>query len=293
VPAVEREDLVKKILMAALVLTAGYSSVQAAALDELKTLVPTGTAVVVPATPSYQPVEVPATLPDVTPGRFDLYVLALSWEPAFCTTTAGAGQQECAPAPERFSDKNLILHGLWPGNYNDPKHTYNYCGVDAAIKALDRPATWNQLPPVGLSDGLQGRMAERMPGTASHLERHEWYTHGVCSGLTAEEYFDVADGLVVRFAASRAGRFLSANVGGTVSADALLAEFEADFGPDSAKSIRLYCLKDSPNLIELRVSMKHSSEIRNGFGSTLVTPDVSERGNCPAEIRLLAPSAPN
>ena len=188
----------KKILMAALVLTAGYSSVQAAALDELKTLVPTGTAVVVPATPSYQPVEVPATLPDVTPGRFDLYVLALSWEPAFCTTTAGAGQQECAPAPERFSDKNLILHGLWPGNYNDPKHTYNYCGVDAAIKALDRPATWNQLPPVGLSDGLQGRMAERMPGTASHLERHEWYTHGVCSGLTAEEYFDVADGRHVR-----------------------------------------------------------------------------------------------
>jgi ribonuclease T2 len=47
------------------------------------------------------------------PGRFDFYVLALSWSPTFCQASAERGRQvsdQCgAERPYSF-----VVHGLWP-----------------------------------------------------------------------------------------------------------------------------------------------------------------------------------
>src|SRR5262249_49131550 len=45
------------------------------------------------------------------PGKFDFYVLALSWSPSYCDSLGERAQQqaECGERPYAF-----IVHGLWP-----------------------------------------------------------------------------------------------------------------------------------------------------------------------------------
>jgi len=93
------------------------------------------------------------------PGDFDYYVLALSWSPEFCH--GHPDKPECASG--RFG---FVVHGLWPQN------TDNY------------PENCSTQP--GLSDPT--RMTDIMPDPG--LVAHEWSTHGTCSGLDADAYFD-------------------------------------------------------------------------------------------------------
>jgi ribonuclease T2 len=93
-----------------------------------------------------------------TPGVFDYYLLALSWSPEFCYSHPD--KPECQSGHHGF-----VVHGLWP-QYLDgyPEH----CSTAA-----------------GLSNPSE--MADIMPD--AWLVDHEWMTHGTCSGLDAEHYF--------------------------------------------------------------------------------------------------------
>ncbi len=98
---------------------------------------------------------------------FDFYVLSLSWSPSYCEAEgADANRQQCGTArPYAF-----VVHGLWP------QYERGYpqdCDTDQR-NVPDRTLR-------GLSD--------IMPSTG--LIRHEWKTHGSCSGLSQGDYFDV------------------------------------------------------------------------------------------------------
>jgi ribonuclease T2 len=100
---------------------------------------------------------------DTTPGQFDYYLLSLSWSPAFCIQQPTSA--ECS-GPRRFG---FIVHGLWPQNERGwPQN----CGGDSDVP--DPVAT-------GISDLMPARK----------LIDHEWTTHGTCSGLTPQAYFDL------------------------------------------------------------------------------------------------------
>jgi ribonuclease T2 len=107
--------------------------------------------------------------PHGTPGRFDFYVLSLSWSPSFCADAAerhggrAAGAQ-CGARPYAF-----VVHGLWP-QYE--KGFPENCQVPAP--RIDRR--------------LVGSMLDLMP--APHLIFNEWDKHGTCSGLSPQAYFD-------------------------------------------------------------------------------------------------------
>jgi ribonuclease T2 len=104
-----------------------------------------------------------------TPGRFDFYVLSLSWSPSFCAEAAerhggrAAGAQ-CGPRPYAF-----VVHGLWP-QYE--RGFPQYC----------------QVPPPRIDHRLVSSMLDIMP--APHLIFNEWDKHGTCSGLSPRAYFD-------------------------------------------------------------------------------------------------------
>ncbi len=100
---------------------------------------------------------------DSTPGQFDYYLLSLSWSPAFCI------QQPDSPECNGARRFGFIVHGLWPQNERGwPQN----CGGDSEVP--DAVAT-------GISD--------LMP--AKKLIYHEWTTHGTCSGLDPQAYFDL------------------------------------------------------------------------------------------------------
>lgn len=108
------------------------------------------------------------TAPSVPVGSgFDFYVLALSWSPSYCEAEGeDANQQQCqAKRPYAF-----VVHGLWP------QFERGY--------PQDCPTDQPKVP-----NDIARTLYDLMPSAG--LIRHEWRTHGACSGLSQEDYFDV------------------------------------------------------------------------------------------------------
>ena len=98
-------------------------------------------------------------------GKFDFYVLALSWSPSYCEARGErAPQMQCGERPYAF-----VVHGLWP-QYE--RGFPEYC----------------QQPSPRLSRNLVDRMLDLMP--APRLVYNEWDKHGTCSGLSQNAYFE-------------------------------------------------------------------------------------------------------
>lgn len=215
-------------------------------------------------------------------GRFDSYVLALSWQPAFCETKPD--KEECrTQPPDRYDATYLALHGLWPNRNTDKKHTFGFCGVKKSLRKLDNANKWCKMPSPKLTNETKKDLAQCMPGYASCLERHAWYKHGTCSGMKADEYFSTSNFLVATFAATAMGHYISANAGSMVYADDLFHEFEKDFGEGSRDSVKLHCTNvDGANmLVEVRVYLANPIPEEGELKDLLVSPPVHEKGNCP------------
>lgn len=108
------------------------------------------------------------------PGKFDFYVLALSWSPSYCEVAREGsernerdrGNEEQCGRARPFS---FVVHGLWP------QYERGY------PRSCINPAPW-------LPDLLIRSMLELMPSRG--LIIHEWRTHGTCAGLEPERYFE-------------------------------------------------------------------------------------------------------
>jgi ribonuclease T2 len=103
------------------------------------------------------------------PGRFDYYVLALSWSPSYCESAQvrrpnRAPDRQCGGRPFAF-----VVHGLWP-QYE--RGFPSYC----------------QVPAPRLNRAIVGSMLDLMPSPG--LIFHEWDQHGTCSGLSPRAYFE-------------------------------------------------------------------------------------------------------
>ena len=99
------------------------------------------------------------------PGRFDFYVLSLSWSPSFCDAGAARAQEQPECGPRAYS---FVVHGLWP-QYE---------------KGFPKSC---QVPSPRLPREIASSMLDLMP--APRLVYHEWDEHGTCSGLTAASLF--------------------------------------------------------------------------------------------------------
>ena len=103
------------------------------------------------------------------PGRFDFYVLALSWSPSFCAAAAErsprrSNELQCGGRPFSF-----VVHGLWP------QYERGY-------------PSFCQKPSPRLDRAIVSSMLDLMPSPG--LIFHEWDRHGTCSGLGATAYFE-------------------------------------------------------------------------------------------------------
>lgn len=101
-------------------------------------------------------------------GVFDYYVLSLSWTPTWCSTT---GDARDAPECESGAKAGWTLHGLWPQYH---RGWPSFCPT-------------SQRPP---SRAMSAAMSDIMgsPG----LAWHQWKKHGRCTGLSAQDYYDLS-----------------------------------------------------------------------------------------------------
>lgn len=101
-------------------------------------------------------------------GRFDYYLLALSWSPSFCANPDVAAREptQCS-SQRRFS---FIVHGLWP----------------------QKERGWPQDCPTrtaNVAPAIVQKQLDIMP--SPKLVEHQWDKHGSCSGLEPGAYFDL------------------------------------------------------------------------------------------------------
>jgi ribonuclease T2 len=100
-------------------------------------------------------------IPTSASQSFDYYLLNLSWTPEFCHGHPNA--TECA------SRQAFVLHGLWPQN-TDGTYPQN-CSTEPGPR---NPGSFSDIYP------------------DAGLLRHEWNTHGTCSGLSPDDFFTAA-----------------------------------------------------------------------------------------------------
>jgi ribonuclease T2 len=107
--------------------------------------------------------------PQGEPGKFDFYVLSLSWSPSYCASVEERG-------PNRRPDQQceggrpfaFVVHGLWP------QYERGF-------------PSWCQVPAPRIPRTLVDGMLDIMP--SPRLVFHEWDRHGTCSGLSAQNFF--------------------------------------------------------------------------------------------------------
>ena len=161
------------------------------------------------------------------------FILAASWEPAFCATNQR--KAECrGQKPGDASATSFSLHGLWPMRQE-------YCGVSDDQRAADKRSDWSALPAVALNAQTRAVLDKVMPGTQSGLERHEWTRHGTCTGLSADAYFTAAAGLIDELNASAVRDLFAANIGKTLTASDIQAAFDKSFGDGASDRVKMSC----------------------------------------------------
>ena len=220
-------------------------------------------------------------------GDFDYYVLALSWQSAFCEDRPN--KVECrTQTQDRYDANNFVLHGLWPNKKNDPKHTFGYCDVSAKVIQQDKSSNWCTLPALDLSETVETDLVKFMPGSASCLQNHEWYKHGTCAGMSADAYFALSNHLVDLFASTRFNQYVAERIGQTVSRRELLDVFSLEFGQENGDFLSLRCneVKGKSLLSEIQIVLNKDLGPLTNFGEVFPTEKIRPQGNCPQSFNI-------
>ena len=214
--------------------------------------------------------------------RVTHYVLALSWQPAFCESNARKPECRALDAGD-FAATRLTVHGLWPND--GPNAGPTYCGVDDETRALDQPKRWCQLPEPEMSGKTRAHLAQTMPGVLSCLDRHEWIKHGTCAGTGAERYFGETLRLATEVQATAFAQAISANIGRRVTPGQLTEAFEASFGAGAGKALSLVC-SDRGDLAEIRIALEASALEGELDGRDLYLDGPAPDSRCPQSIGI-------
>ena len=168
------------------------------------------------------------------PGKFDFYLLALSWSPSFCEQAGErpGAQRQCAERSYSF-----VVHGLWP-QYE--KGYPEFC----------------QNPAPRLDRNIVSSMLDLMP--APRLIYHGWDKHGVCSGLTARAYFETVR--KARAAVKIPAEFLEPKAALTVTPDEVEEAFVKANPGMSRAGIAITC--GSTQLNEVRICLSRELKFR-------------------------------
>lgn len=178
------------------------------------------------------------------------YVLAMSWQPAFCETKPD--KTECTTMTEdRFDASHFALHGLWP----QPR-TNIYCQVDNDLANKDKNRDWQSLPEPVLDPDTKTALDKVMPGTASLLHRHEWIKHGTCyNGEDADAYFRDSLRVMDAINTSPVRAFFAANIGREIQTSDIAEKFDEAFGAGAGSRIKVACARDGNRRLIVEITL--------------------------------------
>jgi ribonuclease T2 len=205
-------------------------------------------------------------------------VLALSWQPAFCESHRA--KKECGVSfPAAFqSAGNFTLHGLWPNR--------EACGINYGnCEHRSKPREFCDYPDVGLSPDVAKALGQAMPGTASCLERHEWFKHGTCQlDWTPSEYFEVAMDLARQFNDSGMNKYMAQNMGKQVAREDFLTQVDNALGAGARERLQLTCA--GGKLTDLFIALPARIPAGSNLSELIQTTPPDFRSTCPARFLI-------
>lgn len=210
----------------------------------------------------------------------DDYILAVSWQPAFCETRPD--KTECTTQrPDSFEASNFTLHGLWP----QPNGTF-YCGVSARDEAMSKDSNrWLELEELDLPADLRADLNEVMPGNQSGLDRYEWIKHGSCYGTDEEEYYADSLALMESLNASGVAALFADNVGQRLTSERVRAAFDTAFGPGAGQRVDMRCASDGNRQIITELFIAVTGNITSAPDMAALIAAAPPGGNrCPAGV---------
>lgn len=175
-------------------------------------------------------------------GKFDYYVMSLSWSPSYCASAGGSAASDPQCRPRSGKRYSFVLHGLWPQFER---------GWPQDCQTADRGF---------VPRPVAARMLDIMP--SEKLVFHEYRKHGTCSGLGVDAYFDLARKLHNHVKVP--ARYQ--NVNGprlVVSPDELLSEF-AEANPGLRRDMMVVkCGGPGNRLEEVRICFDRDGKYRH------------------------------
>jgi ribonuclease T2 len=191
-------------------------------------------------------------------GAFDYFVLALSWSPSYCDSSAGQNDaSQCSPG-RRFA---FVVHGLWPQYQN------------GWPQSCETTESWVSQDEIDL-------MMPIMP--SKKLIIHEWKKHGSCAGVSQSDYFRATRLLFEKVKIP--ARYLSPTADVITTPEQLVTDFVKTNKGLTADMLSVQCgnSRDRARLSELRVCLDKrgnfsacgGNEARSCRSKQLVMPQV-------------------
>ncbi|MCK2185244.1 ribonuclease I [Halomonas getboli] len=219
----------------------------------------------------------------------DHYTLALTWHPGFCASRSRP-PRECREARlRRGADDGFVLHGLWaslPDELRERGVTRRDWWRKGCFLETPRPdgGFCRAHAPLALPEALGERLDRAMPGRASCLDRYQYAKHAACLALPAEALFSNSLELLEAVNDSAFGDFVALHRGGVVGRNALIGAFEAAFGEDTGRALRLECRGRGNRLLtEVRIGIDAEALERFPAADSLVRLG---RGRCATRVRI-------
>ncbi|WP_232424177.1 ribonuclease T2 family protein [Imhoffiella purpurea] len=213
------------------------------------------------------------------------FVLAASWQPAFCASARGASKPECrSQTPDRFDATHFSLHGLWPDDLDDFAIFPCYCDRGGPIGCRGKQGPDAR---IAISPEVESRLEIAMPGMRSDLHLHEWSKHGSCyeddksgpdAGADPDEYFTESMAVLDALNGSGVRRLFADSLGEILTRDRILAAFDAAFGQGAGQRVLIRCTRvDGENLVsELWINLKGDIDTPADLGSLIqAAPPIS------------------
>ncbi len=225
------------------------------------------------------------------PNQEDSFVLALSWQPAFCKTAAGSRKPECQNGTPGIPSNRFTLHGLWPNRSTCGTH-YGYCG-SVCNAPKKNGATWMcQYPAVPAGRETMEQLATVMPSVVhgSCLERHEWFKHGTCSGMNADDYLSLAARLTHLFNDAGIAEFMAKSSGRQVSERDFLKVVDRGLGQGASRKIKLSC--QGNNLVDVQILLPPDLSNVTSLKDEIARVKPGFSSNCKGKFTVVAPASP-
>lgn len=213
-------------------------------------------------------------------GQADSYVLALTWQPAFCETKPQKAECQITD-PASYQARHFTLHGLWP-NKRECGISYEFCG-EITTKQDD----FCDYPEIKLDEDSHASLAEVMPSvdSGSCLERHEWHKHGTCqSTWSMEEYFDLSVDLTRQFNESGMAYFMNRRIGQSVRTRDFLDRLSAVLGPAARERVKLKC--EQGMLVEVQMNLIADLTLGNDLEKLIANAPPQSGSNCGLSFQI-------